>query len=75
MQTYRKGTVLPWNIVREFINNGVKISKKRKEKSQTPIKEFGIFYILNYFNYTCNALFPVAANAASLIASAKVGCA
>ena len=26
-------------------------------------------------NYTCNALFSVAANAASLIASANVGCA
>jgi len=63
-------------MAREFINNDVKIPKSEKtKKSQAPIKEFGIFYILNLSDYTCNALFPVAANAASLIASAKVGCA
>jgi hypothetical protein len=37
--------------------------------------EFGIFNNVTYRNYTCNALLSVAANAASLIASANVGCA
>ena len=51
------------------------VLKFEQKKSQTPIKEFEIFNILNLLDYTCKALFPVAANAASLIASAKVGCA
>ena len=51
------------------------VLKFEQKKSQTPIKEFGIFNIVNLSDYTCNALFAVAAKAASLMASAKVGCA